>query len=41
MVKKWFDNKVVDEKDFEVGSLMLKWNKHHEDKGKHTKFQHL
>jgi hypothetical protein len=28
-------------KFFEVGDLVLKWDKSHEEKGKHTKFQKL
>jgi hypothetical protein len=28
-------------KDFQIGDLVLKWDKAHEEKGKHTKFQHL
>jgi hypothetical protein len=37
----WFDKHVVNDKDFQVGDLALKWDKSHEFKGKHTKFQHL
>jgi hypothetical protein len=33
--------KYVGEKDFQVGNLVLKWDKPHEDKGKHSKFQQL
>ena len=29
------------EKEFQVGGLVLKWDKPHEDKGKHMKFQPL
>jgi hypothetical protein len=29
------------EKDFQIGDLVLKWDKPHEDKGKHSKFQQL
>jgi len=28
-------------KDFQVGDLVKKWGKLHEEKGKHTKFQQL
>jgi hypothetical protein len=28
-------------KQFQVGDLVLKWDKAHEDKGKHTKFQKM
>jgi hypothetical protein len=31
----------VDKKEFQIGDLVLKWDKAHEEKGKHTKFQHL
>lgn len=27
--------------EFNVGDLVLKWEKSHEDKGKHTKFQSM
>jgi len=38
IIKKWFDNIVVHNKDFEIGDLVLKWDKTHEEKGKHLKF---
>eukprot|EP00253_Pinus_taeda_P020575 PITA_20575 len=41
IVKKWFDHHLVGDKDFQVGELVLKWDKLSEPKGKHTKFQHL
>ena len=41
IIKKWFDNKAAGNKDFEVGGLVLKWDKAHEGKGKHSKFQKL
>ena len=28
-------------KNFQMGDLVLKWDKAHEDKGKHTKFQKM
>jgi hypothetical protein len=28
-------------KNFQMGDLVLKWDKAHEEKGKHTKFQKL
>ena len=28
-------------KDFQMGHLVLKWDKAHEEKGKHTKFQRM
>jgi hypothetical protein len=40
-IKCWFDKKSTGEKEFQVGDLVLKWDKPHEDKGKHSKFQHL
>jgi hypothetical protein len=40
-IKCWFDKKFVGEKYFQVGDLVLKWDKLHEDKGKHSKFQQL
>jgi hypothetical protein len=36
IIKKWFDSISVGDKNFEVGDLVLKWDKSHEDKGKHT-----
>jgi hypothetical protein len=41
MVKIWFDKHSKTCKIFEVGDLVLKWDKLNEPKGKHTKFQHL
>ena len=40
-IKRWFDKKSVEKNKFSVGDLVLKWDKGHEDKGKHTKFQSL
>ena len=40
-IKKWFDKKSAGDKKFEVGDLVLKWDKAHEEKGKHAKFQAL
>ena len=40
-VKASFDTTSANEKTFEVGDLVLKWNKAHEEKGKNTKFQRL
>ena len=37
-VKRWFDRKKSASRDLEVGDLVLKWDKEHEDRGKHTKF---
>jgi hypothetical protein len=40
-IKCCFDKKYVGEKEFQVGDLVLKWDKPHENKGKHLKFQQL
>jgi hypothetical protein len=39
--KRWFDKHKAKEKDFEVGDLVLKWDRANEPKGKHSKFQNL
>jgi len=36
-IKTWFDKKPAGNAKFDVGDLVLKWDKPHEDKGKHTK----
>ena len=41
IVKKWFDHHLAGDKYFQVGELVLKWDKLSEPKGKHTEFQHL
>ena len=41
IVKRWFDKHKSGQKEFEVGDLVLKWDHPHDEKGKHTKFQHL
>jgi hypothetical protein len=41
IVKRWFDKHKAKEKIFEVGDLVLKWDKANEPKGKHSKFQSL
>jgi hypothetical protein len=41
IVKSWFDSNSSSDKNFEVGDLVLKWDKQHEGKGEHTKFQNL
>ena len=41
IVKRWFDKDKSGNKEFEVGVLVLKWYHPHDEKGKHTKFQHL
>ena len=40
-VKKWFDTHKSTEREFEIGDLVLKWDKINEKEGKHTKFQSL
>eukprot|EP00253_Pinus_taeda_P003846 PITA_03846 len=41
IVKRWFDCHLEGDKDYQVGELVLKWDKLNEPKGKHTKSQHL
>jgi hypothetical protein len=41
IVKIWFDSSSASDKNIEVGDLVLKWDKPHEGKGEHTKFQNL
>eukprot|EP00253_Pinus_taeda_P010837 PITA_10837 len=41
IIKAAFDSASSGSKQFQVGDLVLKWDKPHEDKGKHTKFQKL
>ena len=41
IVKRWFDCHLAGDKDYQVGELVLKWDKLSEPKGKHMKFQHL
>jgi hypothetical protein len=38
IVKWWFDKDREKEKNFEVGDLVLKWDRANEPKGKHSKF---
>jgi hypothetical protein len=40
-IKRWFDKDVAGDKQFQVGYLVLKWDKASEAKGKHSKFQKL
>ena len=40
-IKRWFDKHVAGDKQFQVGDLVLKWNKASKAKGKHSKFQKL
>ena len=41
IVKRWFDKHKSRKGRFKVGDLVLKWDHPHDEKGKHTKFQHL
>ena len=41
IVKRWFDKHKSGKGIFEIGDLVLKWDLPHDEKGKHTKFQHL
>jgi len=40
-IKRWFDKHVASDKQFQVGDLVLKWDKASEAKGKHSKFQKI
>lgn len=41
IVKIWFDKHKAKDKSFEVGDLVLKWDRANEPKGKHSNFQNL
>eukprot|EP00253_Pinus_taeda_P008303 PITA_08303 len=41
IIKSSFDSISSGSKQFQVSDLVLKWDKAHEDKGKHTKFQKM
>jgi hypothetical protein len=41
VVKHWFDKSSIGNKNFQVGDLVLKWDKANEPNGKHTKFQQI
>ena len=41
IVKRWFYKHKAKEKNFEVGDLVLKWDRENEPKGKHSKFENL
>jgi hypothetical protein len=41
IVKRWFDTIFSSERNFNVGDLVLKCDKAHDNKGEHTKFQNL
>jgi len=38
-MKASFDSNMVSSKDFQIGDLVLKWDKDHKEKGKQPKFQ--
>ena len=38
-IKMWFDRMSVGSKEFEIGDLILRWDKPNGDKRKNTKFQ--
>jgi hypothetical protein len=40
-IKRWFGKHVAGDKQFQVGNLVLKWDKASEAKGKHSKFQNI
>ena len=40
-IKRWFDKHVASDKHFQVGDLILKWDKVSEARGKHSKFKKL
>ena len=40
-IKRWFDKHIAGDKQFQIGDLVLKWDKASEAKGKHSKFQKL
>ena len=37
-IKRWFDKKSTGNNEFNMGDLVLKWDKAHEETGKHKKF---
>jgi hypothetical protein len=41
LVKQWFEKTFMDKNYFQIGDLVLKWDKDNEMKGNHTKFQKL
>ena len=40
-IKRWFDKHIDGDKQFQVGDMVLKWDKASEAKGKHSKFQNI
>ena len=41
IVKSYFDTSSSSNRNFDVGDLVLKWDKSHKGKGEHAKFQNL
>ena len=41
LIKSSFDSSSIRSKTIQIGDLVLKWDKAHENKGKHTKFQKM
>ena len=41
IIKTWFDRGSSSNRELQVDDLVLRWDKAHEDKGEHTKFQCL
>ena len=41
LVKASFDSNSISSKSFQLVDLVLKWDKSHKEKGKHTKFQQM
>ena len=41
LIKSSFDSSIMTRKNFQMGDLVLKWDKAHEEKGKHMKFQKM
>eukprot|EP00253_Pinus_taeda_P010165 PITA_10165 len=41
LIKSSFDSSIMTRKNFQMGDLVLKWDKAHKEKGKHTKFQKM
>ena len=41
IIKTWFDCGSSSNRELQVDDLVLRWDKAHEDKGEHTKFQRL
>ena len=40
-IKRWFDKHISGDKQFQVGDLVMKWDKESEFRGKHLKFQKI